>query len=96
MIMMPYNCSSHRCSSRAARTSGTSAGMTRAESITNMGQIPVLRADDKGECPAVRGRADPIPHLCSTAAVWTARPRLPQRPGRDLLRFQTLAPAWSL
>jgi hypothetical protein len=23
MIMMPYNCSSHRCSSQAAQTSGT-------------------------------------------------------------------------
>jgi hypothetical protein len=27
MIMMPYNCSSHRCSSQAARTSGTPHGV---------------------------------------------------------------------
>ena len=29
MIMMPYNCSSHRCSSQAVQTSGTPQGVLR-------------------------------------------------------------------
>ena len=32
MIMMPYNCSSHRCSSQATQTSGTPHGQ-RATSV---------------------------------------------------------------
>lgn len=73
MIMMPYNCSSHRCSSQAARTSGTPQARQRLMPINRrMRDLIIDHADLLMESEVPKPLKDFCAHVSSLEIILAA------------------------